>query len=147
MKRNFLALLVALVAAVGLTAQSTPARPASPAQGANKAAEAEPVIEGMVLDRPDGSFLGLTLQEGKYKLAFYDRDKMPTRVNVLRGVARWPNLHGPGQNRTVLNPAGDGTYLLGIQFVRAPHSFRLFITLIAAEGVEATESYSVDFRG
>jgi hypothetical protein len=147
MKRIFLALLVALVAAVGLTAQSTPARPASLTQGANKAAEADPVIEGMVLDRPDGTFLGLTLQEGKYKLAFYDRDKMPMRVNVLRGVARWPNLHGPGQNRTVLNPTGDGTYLLGNQFVRAPHSFRLFITLIAAEGVEATESYSVDFRG
>jgi hypothetical protein len=104
-------------------------------------------IAGMTLNRPDGTFLGLTLQEGKYKLAFYDKDKKPAKVNVLRAVARWPNLHGPGDNRAILNAAGDGTFLLGNQFVRGPYAFKLFITLIASEEGTGNENYTVDFRG
>ncbi len=46
-----------------------------------------------------------------------------------------------------MNPAGDGTYLLGAQFVRGPYSFKLFVTLILSEDGARTETYSVDFRG
>jgi len=106
-------------------------------------------IEGMVLNRSNGKFLGLTLQDGKYKLTFYDKKKKPEKVDVTRATARWPNLHGPGDNRTVLNPAGDGTFLLGTQFVRGPHAFKLFLTLLKGEGdqAQAVETYTVDFRG
>lgn len=151
------ALLLPLVfafAVSALFAQTAPRPPgqkgAAPAKQTTRKEEAkkeEPKIEGTVLNRPDGTFLGLTLQEGKFKLAFHDAEKAPMPVNVLRAVARWPNPHGPGQNRAVLNPAGDGTYLLGAQFVRGPHSFKLFLTLIAQEGAESTENYTVDFRG
>lgn len=107
------------------------------------------VIEGTTLTRPNGHYLGLTLQDGKYKLTFYDKKKKPEKVDVTRATARWPNMHGPGDNRTILNPAGDGSYLMGAQFVRGPHSFKLFITLLRGEGNEAVgvESYTVDFRG
>ncbi|MBP6864202.1 MAG: hypothetical protein KBC32_02915 [Candidatus Didemnitutus sp.] len=150
-----LAFLLACVLGVGsLLAQPAPKSPgaktAAPAKSpAKKEAvkKEEPKIEGTVLNRPDGTFLGLTLQDGKYKLSFYDKDKKPMPVNVLRGVARWPNPHGPGQNRTVLNRAGDGTYLLGALFVRGPHSFRLMLTLVKSEDGQDVENYAVDFRG
>lgn len=154
MKSRLVLLFLAVLGSATLVAQTAPRPPASkgaaPAKQETKKEEPkkdEPKIEGTVLNRPDGTFLGLTLQDGKYKLAFYDKEKKPMPVNVLRATARWPNLHGPGQNRTVLNPAGDGTFLLGAQFVRGPHSFRLFLTLIAQENAEAGESYSFDFRG
>ncbi len=143
MKSRLALLLFLFLGASTLLAQPAPAR-----QTVKKDAKAEePKIEGTVLNRPDGTFLGLTLQEGKFKLSFYDKEKKPMPVNVLRAAARWPNPHGPGQNRTVLNPAGDGTYLLGSLFVRGSHSFRLTIVLIAQEGGEAAETYTVDFRG
>ena len=144
------AVLLAAVIAVGaLQAQTRPApKPGAPKQDTKKEDEMG-VIEGMTLARPNGHFLGLKLEGGKYKLTFYDKKKKPEKVDVTRATARWPNMHGPGDNRTVLNPAGDGTYLMGAQFVRGPYAFKLFITLLRGEGNEAVgvETYTVDFRG
>lgn len=151
MKQLLLALVVAVATATVLTAQTTPVRPGTPGKAAparkGEAEKEEPKIEGTELARPNGKFLGLTLHEGKFKLAFYDEQKEPMRVDALRAVARWPNQHGPGQNRTVLNPAGDGTYLLGALFVRGPHTFRLMITVVKSEDGRDVENYTVDFRG
>jgi hypothetical protein len=127
-----------------------PSVPGKAAPAGKKAAEDEMgTIEGTVLNRPNGHFLGLTLQDGKYKLTFYDKMKKPEKVDVTRATARWPNKHGPGDNRAILNPAGDGTFLMAAQFVRGPHSFKLFLTLLQGDGDEAksVESYTVDFRG
>jgi hypothetical protein len=144
------AVLLAAVIAVGaLQAQTRPApKPGAPKQDTKKEDEIG-VIEGMTLARPNGHFLGLKLEGGKYKLTFYDKKKKPEKVDVTRATARWPNMHGPGDHRTVLNPAGDGTYLMGAQFVRGPYAFKLFITLLRGEGNEAVgvETYTVDFRG
>lgn len=144
------AVLLAAVIAVGaLQAQTRPApKPGAPKQDTKKEDEIG-VIEGMTIARPNGHFLGLKLEGGKYKLTFYDKKKKPEKVDVTRATARWPNMHGPGDNRTVLNPAGDGTYLMGAQFVRGPYAFKLFITLLRGEGNEAVgvETYTVDFRG
>lgn len=113
-----------------------------------KEQEKEGKIEGMTINRPNGTFLGLLLQDGKYKLTFYDKKKKPMKVDVLRGIARWPNPHGPGNNQTVLNPAGDGTFLMGSHFVRGPHAFNLTIILVKSEGENAeTETHTVPFRG
>ena len=144
--------LLFVLAAVAVSSSPLAAQPAPKTKGA-RAVPAQPApaevlaIEGLAIARPDGRFLGLTLAEGKFKLRFYGKDRKPVPPDALRAVARWPNVHGPGQHRTVLTPAGDGSFLLGAQFVRPPHTFKLFLTLIAAEGVEPTESYSVDFRG
>lgn len=153
-----LILIAAMILGFGVVQAQTPA-PTPPAKAApsktapGKAKPApkkeEPLkIEGTVLSRPDGTFLGLTLSEGKFKLAFYDKERKPMPVNVLRATARWPNLHGPGQNRAVLTPGGDGSFLIAPQFVRGPHAFKLFLTLIKSEDPGApTETYTVDFRG
>jgi hypothetical protein len=148
MKTRLVLLIVFLFGGGSLLGQTSAKPPGKAAPGrAAKAEKEEPKIEGMTLNRPDGTFLGLTLQDGKFKLRFYDKEKKAMPANALRAVARWPNVHGPGQNRTVLLPAGDGTFLLGAQFVRPPLTFKLFLTLIAAEDVEPTENYTVDFRG
>lgn len=151
-----LAACLVLLAAVPFVHAQAPAKPAAPGKSAPAAKKGEAkeeekmgTIEGMTLNRSNGHFLGLTLQDGKYKLTFYDKMKKPEKVDVTRATARWPNMHGPGDNRTVLNPAGDGTFLMGAQFVRGPHSFKLFLTLLRGEGDTsvAVESYTVDFRG
>ncbi|AOS44656.1 hypothetical protein Verru16b_01723 [Lacunisphaera limnophila] len=146
------ACLVLLVATSFGQAQAVkPSLPGKAAPAGKKAATEEKVeeIKGLVLTRPNGHFLGLTLQDGKFKLSFYNEKKKPEKVDVTRATARWPNMHGPGDNRTILNPAGDGTYLMGTQFVRAPYTFKLFLTLLQGEGeeVKSVESHTVDFRG
>ena len=159
--RALLAVSVLFGSLTALPAQTTPApaapaalaAPAKPAdktakKDAKKAEEKEGKIVGQALNRANGTFLGLTLEEGKFKLTFYDKKKKPMAVDVTRAIARWPNVHGPGDNRTVLNPAGPNA-LLGAQFVRGPYSFKLFITLLKGEGdaAQAVETFTVDFRG
>jgi hypothetical protein len=141
--------LALLIAVPVMHAQAT--KPSLPGKAAPAAKKEEEMgkIEGMVLNRANGTFLGLTLEGGKYKLTFYDKKKKPMKVDVTRATARWPNMHGPGDNRTILNVAGDGTSLMGAQFVRGPHAFKLYLTLLQGEGdaAKSVESYTVDFRG
>jgi hypothetical protein len=147
--KTLAAALALLIAVPIVQAQATkPSLPGKAAPAAKKDDEMGK-IDGMTLNRANGTFLGLTLSEGKFKLTFYDKKKKPMKVDVTRATARWPNMHGPGDNRTIMNPAGDGTYLMGTQFVRGPHAFKLFITLLQGEGSEAksVENYTVDFRG
>lgn len=127
----------------GTTTKAAPAKAVKPKE------EPLPKIPGMVLTRPNGTSLGLTMVDGKYKLTFYDKKNKPAKVDVTRAVARWPNVHGPGNNITVLNPAGNGTFLLGAQFVRGPYAFLLNLTLLKGEGDTAVtvENYAVPFRG
>jgi hypothetical protein len=139
----------------GLHAQTAPAKPVTPAKptppgvtapAKPAAKEEEPKILGTVINRPNGTFLGLTLQDGKFKLTFYDKKKKPMAVDVTRALARWPNIHGPGDNRTVMNPS-ETTALLGSQFVRGPYTFKVYLTLLKGEGEDAvTETYTIDFR-
>lgn len=158
--RAFVAIMMLVGLTAGLTAQTNaPAKPAPAApavkakagdkKAAPKAEEKEGKIDGQVIARANGTFLGLTLDGGKFKLAFYDKKKKPMPVDVTRAVARWPNVHGPGDNRTVLNVGGDGKSLLGAQFVRGPYAFRLMITLLQGEGDSATtvETFTVQFNG
>jgi hypothetical protein len=146
--KPLLVLLCAVFAGVSLFAQpAPPAKKAGPAKAVEKAEDEIGKIEGMEIARPNGTFLGLTLAEGKYKVTFYNAKKKPMKVDVLRATARWPNMHGPGNNRTVLNVAGDGTFLLGAQFVRGPYAFKLIISLIKSEDGTEAETHTVDFRG
>lgn len=160
MKIPVLVLGLAMVTGVGFAQSPNPPEPAEPptpavpAKGKDAAKpgvkKEEPMgkIEGTELARPNGLFLGLTLAEGKFKLTFYDKKKKPTKVDVTRGLARWPNIHGPGDNRAVLNSDGVNS-LVGAQFVRPPYVFKLYLTLLNGDGdaAEVVETYVVDFRG
>jgi hypothetical protein len=126
---------------------ANPAKPDAKKPEAKKKEEPMGKVDGIVLTRPSGLNLGLTLVDGKFKLTFYDKKKKPTQVDVTRALARWSNVHGPGDNRTVMNPDGAHS-LIGAQFVRPPYAFKLYITLLKGEGdaAESVETYVVDFR-
>jgi hypothetical protein len=148
------ALLVAvsLGAAVPLVAQNTPAGGA-PKAGAGKGAaapaakkEAEPKINGIVLTRPKGGYLGLTLEGNNFKLSFYDAKKKPAQVDMARATARWPVHYSAFDERTVLNPNAEGTALTSPKYVRPPYAFKLYLSLFAAGSEQAAESYVIDFH-
>jgi len=147
-------------------AKSTPAKPAdakspaktdaksakpgaTPAKPAPKKAEPEPKIPGTVISRANGSFLGLTLENNTFKLAFYDAKKKPMPVDVTCAVARWKVQYQRTQEQAVLNPGGDGKALFGSKTVRPPFAFRLRLNLLAGEGDSAkvVEELDVDFKG
>jgi hypothetical protein len=109
--------------------------------------EEEPVIPGANIARPNGTWLGLEVVNGNFKLSFYDEKKKPLAVDVTRATARWPNPRAPGDNRTVLNVSG--TALVGAKPVIPPFNFTVFLTLLKGEGDEAkaVETYQVPFRG
>ncbi len=109
-------------------------------------AEAEPVIPGAVIERSDGTFLGLSLESGNFKLSFYDAKKKPVAANVARAAARWNPVNKTGDERVVLNLAGDGLALTGPRQVRPPFVFKVYLTLLNEAG-EAVENHVVDFRG
>lgn len=108
--------------------------------------EPEPKIPGTVIPRGNGTFLSLTVEGGYFKLSFYDAKKKVMAPDVTRASVRWPNTRGPGDNRTMLNRAGDA--LAGNKVVLQPFNFNAYLTLLSGEGdnVQAVESYVVKFN-
>jgi len=155
------ALAAVLLVASQLSAQTQPApapatppdvvevKPAAPKPVPKPPAKKveEPKIPGYNITRANGTFLGLEVIGGNFKLSFYDKKKKAMAPDVLRGTARWPNVRGPGDNRTVLNP--NGTALTGSKPVIPPFTFNVYLTLMQKEGEEekSVESYVVPFRG
>ncbi len=139
-----------------------PATPAAPAAKVDPKAKPDPkvkvddkkkkeeamgVIKGTEIKRADGTYLGLQVVGGNWVLSFYNAKKKPAGVDVTRATARWPNVRGPGDNRTVLNPSG--TSLVGSKPVIPPFTFNVYITLLKGEGddAKAVESFVVQYRG
>jgi len=155
MKMRFLVAL-ALLSAVAAAQTPKPAAPAPVKPEANKTAkkEAAPKIAGIVIARANGKFLGLTLEGGSFKLSFYDKDRKAVPADFPRALARWNPNYKQGSERMILNLSSDGQSLVGPRPVRPPHTFKLYLTLLAASpanedgsgGEQAGESYVVDFR-
>jgi hypothetical protein len=153
--------LAVLIAVTGLSAQTTPAAkspetkaPAPAAKAPAKKMDAkaekqadEPKIPGTSVARADGTYLGLEVVGGNFKLTFYDKKKKAMAPNVTRATARWPNPRSPGDSRTVLNPSGNA--LVGSKPVLPPFTFNVYITLLQGEGdaAKAVESFVIPFRG
>ncbi|MBI2517137.1 MAG: hypothetical protein HYV95_09500 [Opitutae bacterium] len=147
-------------------APGTPATPATPATkpevkkadpkaDPKKKKEEEPKIDGIVINRSNGTFLGLKLENGTYKLTFYDAKKKPATPDVTRAAARWNPNYKLGSERMILNSGSDGKSLVGSKTVRPPYAFKLYLTLLKGaatgegdngEGEQAVESFVVDFR-
>jgi hypothetical protein len=108
-----------------------------------------PKIPGAEIARANGTFLGLEVVDGQFKLTFYDKKKKPMAIDITRANARWPNKKSAtaGDNRTVLN--GSGTALIGQKPVVPPFAFNVYLTLLQGDGDEAkaVESYVVPFHG
>ncbi len=142
-----------LVAAAPLLAKSVASGAGAKPSTGNAAAAAptttqpaEPKIDGIVIPRAKGGFLGLTLDGGNFKLAFYGANKLPVSVDVTRAAARWPVHYRPYEERTMLNPTADGMALISANFIRPPYAFKLSLTLIVEGSAQPPESYVVDFQ-
>ncbi len=166
--KSLLAVIGLLAGATLLTAETTPTNPTVPNKsdapaaavkptppatpGTKAKVEAkkqpeEPKIPGVTIARSNGTFLGLEVVGGNFKLSFYDAKKKPASVDVTRATARWPNPRSvTGPNHAVLNPSGNA--LVGNKTVLPPLNFTVFITLLQGEGDDAqtVESFSVPFH-
>ncbi len=120
---------------------------ALPVQAADaaKSGDEEGKIPGITLVRPSGTFLGLEIAGGNFKLSFYDDKKKPVSVDdaVARATARWDNKQKLGSDFTVMNKSDDGKALVGVKFVRPPYNFIVFLNLLNAAG-DVVESYPVN---
>lgn len=113
--------------------------------GSKVAEEKEGKIVGVPINRPNGTFLGLSIEGGGFKLAFYNKKKNPIAIDVARATARWNPTQKKGIERIVLLPTGDGKALANGKFVMPPRVFKVYLTLLSADE-QALESYVVDYR-
>jgi len=142
MKSIFLG--ICLLLAVGVRAQT-----AAPANGPAKAEE-EPKIAGQTIPRDSGGYLGLQLVNNTFKLSFYNEKKKPVPADRAMGTARWlVKYNRAGEERAVLNLSADGLSLVADKNVRAPYSFKLYLSLYAEATPEAqaVENFILDFSG
>lgn len=107
--------------------------------------EAEIVLPGTVIARKEGGFLSVTVENNVFKIAFYDAKKKQVAPDVARAAIRWSPKNKKGDERRILNPAGDGMTLESPPPVLPPHNFRIFVTLLNASD-EAVETHNTDFR-
>lgn len=122
--------------------------PAAPAAASSTAKEAKKhTIKGIVLNRPNGGFLGLTLENHHFVLHFYNSKKEPVKVDVARATARWPVRYLPHDEFTVLNPNDDGTALTSPKYVRPPYAFNLYLFLFDHGSDKSVEHYVINFHG
>ncbi len=126
---------------------------ATPPPAADKAVPAvpdekpdQPKIPGTVIPRQKGGFLGLVVENGNFKLSFYNEKKGPVPIDVARATARWEGHHSIYDERAVLNPTPDGKALISSKFVQPPYVFRLYLTLIPEGENPTVESHTVDFH-
>jgi hypothetical protein len=125
--------------------KTTPA-PAPAAPAATEGEDQEGTIPGVSAKRSVGDgYIGVTIDNAGFKLAFYDAKKKQVPCDVARASARWNPAYKHGDERKMLNPSGDGMTLVSSD-VRPPYNFKLWITLFS-EDDKALETIVVDFRG
>jgi hypothetical protein len=117
------------------------ANPAEPTKDDDK----EGKIVGLAITRDNGNFLGLSVEGGGFKLAFYNAKKKPMAIDVATGVARWQPSYKKGNELAPLSPSGDGKALASSKFVQPPRIFKVYLTLFNAAG-DAVENYTVDYK-
>ncbi|MDD2765623.1 MAG: hypothetical protein PHE83_16800 [Opitutaceae bacterium] len=152
-------LVAATLGAVAVAgAESAPAKPAPGTPSAKKTEPTKPdpkkqaeeemgTIPGTTIARANGTFLGLTLEGGRFRLSFYNEKKKPVPGDALRATARWNPSQKTGSEFTVLNPSGDKMSLMGGKFVQPPYNYKVYFTLILDESGGNNETYVIDFRG
>ena len=140
---NFLASIRTAVV-LGL---SVAAAPIGLQAAAPEPAQADGVIAGMTLPRPNGHFLGIEVVSGNFKLSFYNEHKKPEAGDLTSAALRWPVHYQPNDERTLLTPSSDGLSLTSGKPVRSPLAFKLYLSLFAAGKGDPVETYVIDFRG
>ncbi len=110
-----------------------------------KKEDATPVVPGIIVQRKDGRHVALAVEGSRFVLRFLDEEKRLTSADSSRALARWKAVGLNGEERSVLNADSDGQVLRGNVVVQRPYHFKVFVTLLDANG-EAIESLTVDYR-
>jgi hypothetical protein len=150
---SYLLSLLVVSLATGVIAQTppvgTPIKPkveAKPAPSAataqaQKAEAPEPTIDGYVISRANGGFLGVTMNGLSMRVAFYDAKKKPVAPDVARALARFRLPAAPSEEiRSILNLGGDGVSLVSLPQFRRPLTYNVRMAFISADGQEDTQA-------
>ncbi|HEY4301141.1 MAG TPA: hypothetical protein VGM73_09725 [Candidatus Didemnitutus sp.] len=142
-----LVVLIGLLAVATILQADTPAasKPAAPGKPVEKE---EPPIPGIVIQRSTGhgDQLGLTIDNGDFKLSFYDKKRKAIPVDVVRAHLMWQSKQRVTHDESVLNVLPGGKALGGGKFVHPPFAFVLRLFLMKGEGddEQMSENYTVN---
>ncbi len=101
-------------------------------------------LEGVVLNREDGTILQVVLEGNKFVVRFYDEEQEPIPVPADRATVRYKPITKK-MERTVLLPSDDGMKMTGPKFVRKPHFFKVYLSFFKGESSDAVESYQFQY--
>ena len=124
---------ITLFALFASLASGIRAAEAAATDDAAAAAEAEPELEGVVVERPDGTFMTVTMDGTRALLSFFDAKKKPIAPVVERAFVKFRLSGRRPENRTLL-PDAEGMSLTHGRPLRPPFVFRAFITLVHEDG-------------
>ncbi len=114
------------------SAQSAPAAPAAAEAGEERS------IPGVVLNRPDGRFLGVETEGMSMRVTFYNRDKEREPAEAVRISARWTDTR---PRFTVLLPTTPET-LVSPSVLSRPFNYIVFLALVGADD-QVIETHSL----
>jgi hypothetical protein len=104
----------------------------------------EGTIDGLPIKRAAAGWLGIEIKDNCFRMTFYNDKKKPVAADRDSAVLWWPVHYQPNDERTELTPT-DNPAVFGSQYpVKAPHTFKLHITLMIP-GSSDVETYVVDF--
>jgi hypothetical protein len=136
---RFSALFVAFMTAALV---SSGVRAATTSTATPPAAEAEPKIEGLVVSRPGGGFLGIQTAGVVLRVTFYDKDKKKTPADAVRITTRW---HDTKPRFAVLLPGTPDTFSSPGVFHR-PYNYVVYFALVGADD-KVIETHSMMLAG
>jgi hypothetical protein len=116
------------------------------APAATPDSEKEGTISGTPIQRPQGGWLGLELEDSSFVLTFYNAKKNPIPADKTSAILRWAVHYQPNDERTELTPTADPAVFASPYSVKPPHTFILHLTLLS-DSKDKLETYVIDFSG
>jgi hypothetical protein len=104
----------------------------------------EGTITGIPIKRAAAGWLGIEIKDNCFRMTFYDDKKKPVAADRDSAVLWWPVHYQPNDERTELTSSDNPAVLSSPYTVKAPHTFKLHITLLIP-GSTDVETYVVDF--
>lgn len=106
-----------------------------------------PELEGVVVERPDGTFMTVTMEGPRVVLRFFDAKHQPIAPDVQRAFVKFRLSGRRPQNRTLL-PGDDGVSLTHGRVLRPPFVFHAYITLVKeADGEIGDDDEDAEVEG
>lgn len=132
--------------AAAAPAKKSPAAPAASKKAEAKKAGEAPLVpmDGVIVARGAQGYLGVAVVGGTFVVKFYDEKKLPKTPDVAQISLRWQPKNRNIIERALLSPTGANAFGSS-KTVQPPFNFKLYITMLGAEGAETGESFVLDF--